>query len=82
MADEQMKDNNQEESENRTTELMGIDSKIMKVKSYDGWGGEAVGWEKNIDFFSHQLVQYISRGRCKMRNSILGEGLGINEAKK
>ena len=38
MADEQMKDNNQEESENRTTELMGIDSKIMKVKSYD-WGG-------------------------------------------
>ena len=38
--------------------------------------------EKNIDFFSHQLIQYVSRGRCKMRNSILGEGLGINEAKK
>ena len=41
-----------------------------------------MGWEKNVDFFPQQLLQYVSRGRCKMRDSILGEGLGINEGKK
>ena len=30
-----------------------------------------MGWEKNVDFFPQQLLQYVSRGRCKMRVSLV-----------
>ena len=43
--------------------------------------GSGMG-KKNVDCFPYQLLQYVSRGRCKMRDTILGEGLGISEGKK